>query len=264
MLLSSGERTLAAHMAEGGKAPKAGQSVRLLDIPVAGKHGAFDALHELQSGRELSDTLKTMCAKDYGHIGIAFVEHVIADKRDLGAWLADVQAVPAFTSTHSLEGRAAATFALCAMAGELAIEWGLLPWQEGEALNAAVWGFDQWRNARGTGQTETTHILRSVSDFIAKHGDSRFSALVDSNAQVRDRAGWWKDAPSNDGRVFLFTPAGLREAAHGYDFKRALDALESSGWIVERDHDKRTKKVRVAGRSLSLYAVLPADMEAAS
>src|SRR5690606_40758644 len=32
-ILSSGERSLAAHMSEAGHRPKAGQSVRLLDIP---------------------------------------------------------------------------------------------------------------------------------------------------------------------------------------------------------------------------------------
>lgn len=264
ILLSSGERSLSAHMAEGGKAAKAGQEVRLLDVPVARQHGAFDELHGLASGRELSDTLKTACATDYGHIGPAFIERLIADERDFAGMLAEALTLPDFAATHGLEGRAASSFALAGIAGELGIEWGLLPWPEGEAMQAAVWGYATWRGNRGTGQTETGQILRAVSDFIAKHGDARFSAYLDHEASVRDRAGWWKDAPLDAGRVYLFTPAGLREAAQGFDFKRALAALDEAGWIVERDHGKRTKKMRAGGNPQSLYAILPADLEGES
>jgi putative DNA primase/helicase len=43
-VLSSGERTLATHMMEGGHRAKAGQSVRLLDLPAARRFGAWDEL----------------------------------------------------------------------------------------------------------------------------------------------------------------------------------------------------------------------------
>lgn len=262
MLLSSGERSLSTHMNEGGKQTKAGQEVRLLDVPVARQHGAFDELHELATGRDLSDTLKTACATHHGHIGPAFIERLIADERDFAGILAEALTAPVFDATHGLEGRAAATFALVGMAGELAIEWGLVPWEDGEAMQAATWGYQAWRGSRGTEQTETGQIMRAVSDFIARHGDARFSEHLDGETPVRERAGWWKDAPSNEGRVYLFTSGGLREAVQGFDFTRALDALDDAGWIAERDTGKRTKKTRVGGRPQNLYAITPHDAEA--
>ncbi|MCK7577254.1 MAG: hypothetical protein MZV65_16390 [Chromatiales bacterium] len=169
-----------------------------------------------------------------------------------------------FSADTGIEGRAANAFALVALAGELAIEWGITPWKEGDALDAAALAFGLWREHRGKGRTETRQILQAVGDFIARHGDARFSPLhpirEDAEIIVRDRAGWWKSG--NDGeRVYLFLSAALCEAAPGFDLRRILDALEEGRWIVERDEGKRSKKTKVQGRrsGLGLYAIAPQD-----
>jgi putative DNA primase/helicase len=46
--------------------------------------------------------------------------------------------------------RAASKFALVAMAGELAIEYGIVPWPKGDAVKAAAEMFDAWGAGRGT------------------------------------------------------------------------------------------------------------------
>ncbi|EXJ14864.1 DUF927 domain-containing protein [Imhoffiella purpurea] len=267
VLLSSGERTLAATMAEGGKRTKAGQEARLLDIPCTRAHGVFDDLHGLADGRAFSDALRTSANRHYGHAGPAFVERLIADARDHGEYLARLIALKEFKADNGLEGRAAGAFALAALAGELAIEWGILPWSEGEALDAATIAYQGWRQARGKGQTETRQILEAVADFIAKHGDARFSPLRPTEDEeehapvVRDRAGWWKEAADNHGRAYLFSSAGLREATEGFDLRRVLDALDQAGWIDEHDEGKRSKKFKAQGRPQSLYAIAPAEVE---
>lgn len=258
VLLSSGERTLEATLAEGGRRIKAGQTVRMLDIPCQRRHGIFDALHDQPDGRALSDTLRAAALRHHGHVGPAFVEGLAADDRDFGAQLAQLIGLPAFESGDELEGRAAATFAAVAMAGELGIEYGLLPWQQGEALDAAVLAFDAWRHRRGRGQTETCQILQAIEDFIDRHGDSRFSdKLAGESPLIRDRAGWWRD--EEHGRIHYLTAAGLREATTGFDFTRALDALEGAGWLVERGRDKRATQIKVAGRKRAVYAIRPPE-----
>lgn len=264
-LLSTGERTLAAQMTEGGRQPKAGQLVRLLNVPAARRFGVFDNLHGFPEGRALADHLKTTTGRHFGHAGPAFVEALLKDGRDFGAELVTLQALPQFKAGDSQEGRAASRFALYGMAGELAAEWGILPWPEGEALKAATEGYRAWCEARGQGITEDRQILRAVADFIAKHGDGRFSRKGDgeqSNEGIfRDRAGWWTEDPEG-GRVFLFTSAGLREATAGQDFPRVLAALDSAGWLGERDHGKRSKKTDVGGgRKESLYWIRPKDLD---
>lgn len=63
-LLSTGERSITAMMHEGGKQTKAGQLVRLLNIPAARQFGVFDNLHHFVDGREMADYFKTECAKN--------------------------------------------------------------------------------------------------------------------------------------------------------------------------------------------------------
>jgi putative DNA primase/helicase len=270
ILLSSGERTITATMLEGGKRTKAGQEARLLDVPCARQHGIFDELHGMASGRQLSDTLRTAAANHYGHAGPAFTEHLLSDTDgDPGELLASIQSKPEFAADSSLEGRAAGAFALAALAGELATSYGITGWPEDEAIKAAAIGFKAWKEHRGKGHTETRQILQAVEDFIAKHGDSRFSHVLagESGPMIRDRAGWFRDdddGTDNNGikrkkRVYLFTAGGLREATTGFDFRRALDALDSAGWIAERDEGLRRKNMKVQGRSQNLYAIAPRD-----
>lgn len=262
ILLSSGEKTLAAILEENGRLAKAGHEARLLTIPSARTFGAFDALHGFTNGRAFSDALRTDAAKHYGHAGPAFVAKMIDDPRDWGDLHARIAALPEFQAADSFDGRAASAFALVALAGELAAEWGVAPWPEEEAMKAAATAFAAWRGHRPHGHTETRQILQAVADFIAKHGDSRFSALGEEDARqpvVRDRAGWWKSAL--DERVFLFTPGGLRESVPGFDFRRVLAALDASGWLAEKDEGRRSKKVKVQGRALSLYAIAPREAQ---
>ena len=267
-LLSTGERTLAAQMAEGGKQPKAGQLVRLLNVPAARKHGAFDELHGFHEGRALADHLKTVCGRYYGHAGPAFIEAMLKDGRDFGAALAEVEALEYFQAANSQEARGASRFALYGLAGELAIEWGILPWNQGEALIAAAEAFRLWKEARGGGTTEDRQILQGVADFISKHGDARFSEKAANEEDqkqppVMQRAGWWIDL-DDVGRVYLFTSQGLREAAQGHDFNRALAALDAAGWIQDRDRSKegkRSKKTAIGKRKLWLYWILPGELD---
>ena len=257
ILLSSGERSLAATMAEGGKSPKAGMEVRLLDIPCARAAGVFDCFHGLSSARAFADALRASAARHHGHAGPELVKRVIENPQDYGEVHARLLRLPIFAGDDALEGRAAHAFALVAMAGELAAEWGIVPWPEGTALEAAAWAYGAWREGRPKGQSETTQILRAVADFLGAHGDSRFTSIfLDGDGHhpvIRDRCGWWRDTDQT--RVFLFTPAGLREASAGFDFRRSLKALDTAGWIIDRDPGRNSKKVKVQGRSLNLYAV---------
>jgi putative DNA primase/helicase len=255
--LSSGERTLSTHMAEGGKQVKAGQEARLLDVPATSQtHGLFDTLHGEPDGRSFADTLKQATGRHYGHAGPAFVEALVKDKRDLPELYAKACKIPGLTGCDGLESRAANVFALLGLAGELATEYAITEWDEGEAMQAAQNGFNLWRKFRGQGQTETRQILDAVSEFILRHGDDRFSCIANSDhSSVKDRAGYWKEGNNDEGRIYLFNSPALKEAAAGFDIRRILTALDSSNWIVEHDIGKRSKKFKVAGSSKSLYAI---------
>lgn len=85
-LLSTGERSISAAMQEGGKQAKAGQLVRLLNIPANRTYGVFDDLHHFEDGRPMSDFFKTECARHYGHAGPKFVEHILSLRKGCRLW----------------------------------------------------------------------------------------------------------------------------------------------------------------------------------
>nr|WP_246167754.1 DUF927 domain-containing protein [Propionivibrio limicola] len=258
-LLSSGERTIATTMAEGGHRAKAGQAVRLLDIPVTGAFGAWDTLHDSPTAAAFSDAIKQASARQHGVVGRSFLEKLTNDDRNFCHLLEEFKNLPLF-ATDGIEGqdkRAAGRFALIGLAGELATEYGLTGWEEGAAIHAAAEGFNLWRSMRGKGNDEKRQIAEKVSGFVERHGDGRFSdADATVEIQIRDRAGWWRD--DAQGREYLFTADGMREALKGFDFNRALDVLQELGALPKPGADgKRARSFRIGGRVAKLYAIKP-------
>jgi putative DNA primase/helicase len=203
LVLSTGETTIEARLASGGISVKAGQTLRILNLPADGKHGAFDCLHDYPTGRDFSDAIKCNAKKYYGHAGPEFVRRLI-DWMKEGLDLEDRfnTAQGRFEHRDDQEGRAAKTFALVGLAGELGIEFGLLPWEKDSAMQDAITLYKRWQAGREIhreGATlEDSTMLKRVAAFIEKHADSRSSALKpkeageDRQPMIRDRIGYWE------------------------------------------------------------------------
>ena len=249
-VMSNGERTIATTMQEGGHRVKAGQSMRLLDIPVAQTFGAWDNLHGAASPAAFSDAIKRAAAQHHGLAGRAFLEKLTFDTADYCAELDKIKVLPLFATdgTEGQDKRAAARFALIGLAGELATQYGLTGWSAGDAIKAAAHAFKLWQSARGKGNDERKQIAEKVRGFIERHGDARFSNAdyTGDSQSVRDRAGWWRS--NGDGREYLFTAEGLREALKGFDFKRALDVLLELGALPVPGGRWQTGAVLSGGR----------------
>ncbi len=261
-ILSTGEVTIASRMSVGGFEAKAGQAVRVLDIPVSGKYGLFDELHCYHSGAALSQAIVNSAAQSYGHAGPAFVRAWLGWRKggSPSDYIAGME--HRFGRFDGQDGRAARLLAVCALAGEIAAVNDIVPWGAGVASDAAVHAFKLWRESRSLAGKNVEHgaILQVVADYLDKHGDSRFSGLpVNPKApdvQTRDRAGYWKLVDGK--RLYLFNSIGLKEATKGYDFPRVLKALEQARALAEMDPGKRSKKVRTpGGRPTPLYVIDP-------
>jgi putative DNA primase/helicase len=258
-ILSSGERTISTSMLEGGYRAKAGQSVRLLDIPASGTHGAWNNLHGHATGAAFSDAIKTAAIIHHGLAGRAFLERLTKDTQDLAAHLEKLKKAPIFAATDGQHKRVAARFAVIALAGELATEYGITGWPEGLALDAAIHGFQAWLATRGEGNDERRQIIERVTDFIERHGDGRFSSIKSSDSdKMRDRAGWYRD--ETKGRVYLFTTEGLREALKGFDFAHALDHLTEAEMLPKAQaNGEHSRSYHISGRSMRLYTITPKE-----
>ena len=257
MILSNGEHSIETTMSEGGQRIKAGQLVRLPSIPVFGAFGVWDNLHGM-TGAAFTDSIKNATKLQHGYVGRAFLEKLTRDKTDLPDYLERIKSLPEFT-IQDAEGqvkRVAARFALVAMAGEIATEYGLTGWQLGDAIVAAKQSLNAWRDTLvSAGNSEKHQAIEKIATFLERHGDSRFSdADKGEDSKTIERAGWWRDG--DDGRTYLFTASGLREALKGSDFKNALNDLEKAGIIPPANSTgERAKSQRIGGRLIRLYEV---------
>jgi uncharacterized protein (DUF927 family) len=181
LVLSNGEVRLADKLGEIRQKSRAGQEVRLIDIPAdAGRgYGVFDSPGP-DGAHKLADTIKRNCSIHYGRAGPEFVRRLIAagklDNTD------DLEkAMATFTKDNVPAGadpqvhRGANRFALVAVAGELAIDLGILPWAKGTAAGAAKRCFEAWIEARGGIEAhEVRQAIEQVATYITMHGASRF------------------------------------------------------------------------------------------
>lgn len=102
--------------------------MRLLQIPVFGKYGAFDNLHEHVNGKAFADAVSRAASQYFGTAGIAYLERLTAAVNagdDIGAAVVAITRQIAEDNLSPQEGRAAAAFALVATAGELATDYGI-------------------------------------------------------------------------------------------------------------------------------------------
>ena len=200
VFLSTGEISLADKMAEDGRGRRAmaGQNVRVIDIAAdAGAGlGAFENLHGEADGDVFSRKLVAATRRYYGEAAHIFLEKLVADRdgtaakvRNLVEPLANAM-IPA--GADGQVRRVAQRFALIGAAGELAREFGILPWPEGEAAKAASVCFNDWMRARGGhGAAELRDGIAQVRHFLELEGSSRFECW-DGEMRIQRRAGFYK------------------------------------------------------------------------
>jgi uncharacterized protein (DUF927 family) len=209
LVISTGEIPMASKITEDrGRRAYAGQSVRLLDIPAdAGQgYGAFDhAGPESDAGR-LAEAIKQAAASAYGTAGPEFVRQIIEGGvdhvRNLGkGMIADFSQANVPPEADGQVKRAAERLGLIGAAGELAREWGIVPWQVGEAMEAARRILDEWIAQRGGMRAaEEREAIAQVRRYIEAYGEARFEPLDEGTGNILDpdglrvlnRVGWRK------------------------------------------------------------------------
>lgn len=246
LFLSAGEIGLAEHMGEAGKSPRAGQEIRLAEIPAdAGKGlGIFEELHGYAGGAEFSKALTEAARRNYGGAFIAFLEKLVKHQHEVPDEVKTAQRKfqdrHLTDHAHGQARRVADRFALVGAAGELAQRWGIVPWQPGEAMKAARTCFDAWLTRRGgEGNAEERAALRAVREFLRRYGESAFTDMdrpandTDKHAPVRsDRAGYRRhDAAADAVEYFIFTEVWRTRVCKGFDAAAVGRMLAGRGFV---------------------------------
>lgn len=287
LFLSAGEIGLTEHMAEVGKVTRAGQEIRLAEIPAdagAGM-GAFEHLHGRTGGADFAKALDAAARKHYGHAFRAFVSKLIEYRDDVAGTARGF--VKKFEATHLTANasgqarRVAHRFALVAAAGELATDWGITGWEAGEALGASGKTFAAWLAHRGgEGHQESRAMLEAVRRFLHQHGEARFSdwdrplAKDDHAPRVINKAGVRRFIPDAAATTsedtpgawehFIYPEVFKAEVCKGYDYKAVVQNLVKLGAMQEPDKDgKFARKVRLPGEGdKRVFRILPTIWEA--
>ena len=238
MVLSTGEKGLAEKIADEGGRVQAGQLVRLIDVPAdagAGM-GIFENLHGHESPQAFADAIKRAAATDYGHAARAFIGKMQENSTEavdsLTRFLAEGLPLISPDAASGQAQRVARRFLLCAAAGEMAAQWGVLPWEKGDALGAVKVCFDAWLALRGgAGAAEDAAILERVALFIEQNGASRFQDVDSPGATCVNRVGFRRKV--DDGMEFLVLPESFKaEVCKGHNAKRAAAVLLENGLLL--------------------------------
>lgn len=238
LFLSTGEISLADHMSEAGKKARAGQEVRIIDIPAdIHKYGLFEELHGHPNGAAFSQALVQACNVFHGVPAREFLRKLVEDGEGVDLLVEQAMTSIMALVPHNNDGqvlRVGKRFAIVAAAGELATIYGITGWKQGTALEAAKSGFADWLQARGsTGPQEETAILSQVRRFFELHGDSRFTPWdADEAYKTSHRAGFRRIGGDGQVSFFVFTQTFKAELAAGYDYKRVCQVCLRHGLLL--------------------------------
>jgi putative DNA primase/helicase len=265
LFLSTGEVTLSDKMREDGRAPKAGQDVRMVDIPVNpdGLDQAFEVWSDFESSKAMADHLRVATRRYYGTAARAFLERLcLAKEEDL---LALERRKVSWARAHmprgadSQVGRVVDRFALVALAGELALKWGVVPWTLGNAGWAAELCLQAWLVQRGgIGAGEHERGIAAVLGFIERHGSSRFADWEILGERVTNCAGS-RRRDGQDRLDYLFHAEGWKDACEGFNPKDVARACAEVGLldaVMESGKLRFQKNVKVPGRGTERFYII--------
>ena len=256
-VLSTGELTVKQMIESCGKRVKAGQDVRLICIPAdAGAGlGAFEDLHGYQDAGSFARVIKNAACEHYGHAAKAFIRAFQAHReeatKDFKAAMSGGLSIlfPSESTFKASDGqvlRVAQRILLVGLAGEAAAEWGIVPWEEGEALGAAKRCFSDWLAERGSvGAAEDEAIVHDVLAFLEQNSQSCFQDWENFEEKVIQRVGFRKIEDYHT--IFYVLPTGFEKICAGHNPARAKKILFDRGLLIKKDRNAYASNMRLPG-----------------
>lgn len=263
--ISTGEMDIETFLASGGLKVKAGQLVRLLNIPME-KATAF---HDYQNGKQHADALKAAWTDNHGAAGREWVKYLAGHQQEAKAAVKAAQErwrglIPADYGEQV--HRVAERFAI--MEAAMVLGGVITGWGEQQSRDAIQHCFNAWVKEFGTGNKEHRQIIEQCEAFLNAHGFSRFAPLPynPESLPIRDLAGYrQRGGHDADPMIFYTFPAAFeKEIAQGFNVKQFAKVLAESGILTPpasgRGYQK--KSPRIDGRQFNVYVIQHQQEEA--
>ncbi len=226
---------------------------------MSAESGVFDTGDDPE---RLARALKQGAVSYYGTAGPAFINKIITNPDDVAAIAQESRDAFREQVAGDVQSgqvlRAANRLGLVAVAGELAIQLGLLPWPTGSVNEATAEAFRSWHAERGGNDpAEIRAAIEQIGGLLEQHGDSRFDHIDRSpeTRPVANRLGHFRD--EGDSKQSLIQFNTWRDVfCAGLDAKMVTRALVERGMLLPGDDNHPTQSVRIDGKVVRAY-VLP-------
>jgi len=241
MIFTSGEVSIAAHMATAGVETKMGQEVRLLQIAAdAGKDmGMFEDIHGFSSPSEYANHIKNVTSLYYGEPLRVWLSQLVSERQAIAIAAQRIierfKAVVLPGTVGAVTPRAAMRFGAVAAAGELATKLGLTGWNEGQAFDAAVTCFASWK----------VHL--KTFDPTAKAVERVRHFIVDNEAHFADPTGGGDSTVGyyKKGAFLIFPEVFREQVCNGVDYQEVAEQIEKVGFLLTSGTNRRRRSGKV-------------------
>ncbi|ASD86216.1 DUF927 domain-containing protein [Salmonella enterica] len=256
--ISTGEKDVETFLAEEGIRAKAGQLVRLLNIPME----KSTVHHEHASGYEHAKALKVAYTENHGATGREWVKWLASNQQEAK------DAVKA--ARERWDGlipenygdqvkRVADRFAIL----EAALIAGqyLTGWSEQASRDAVQHCFNAWVGEFGTGSKEHQQAIEQCEAFLNAYGASRFAPLPydPRDLPIKELAGYRQKKGGDERPMIFYTfPAVFeKEIAAGFNAKQFAKALKAAGMLTPPGSGRgyQRKSPRIDGRQINVYVI---------
>nr|WP_320375639.1 DUF927 domain-containing protein [Escherichia coli] len=256
--ISTGEMDIETFLSAGGLKVKAGQLVRLLNLPME----KSVSHHEYQNGKQHADALKEAYQTNHGAAGREWIKWLASHQQEAKQAVRAAQErwrglIPADygEQVHRVGER----FAILEAA--LVLGMPVTGWGEQESRDAIQHGFNAWVKEFGTGNREHKQIIEQAEAFLNAHGFSRFAPYPYDPAglPIPNLAGYrQKGAHDADPIVFYTFPAAFEgEIAKGFNAKQFARVLAGAGVLKPPASGRgyQRKSPRIDGRQINVYVL---------
>ena len=256
--ISTGEMDLDTFIASAGRKTKAGQLVRLLNIPLS-KAVRF---HDHQNGKQHADALKDAYQHHHGAAGREWIK-----------WLADHQQ-QAIDTVRECEARwrslipadygeqvhrVGARFAIL----EAALILGnvITGWDVQTCRDAVQHSYNAWLREFGTGNKEHQQIVEQTEAFLNSFGLSRFAPFpyCSTDMPIKDLAGYRQKGSHDESPMIFYTFPGAfeKEIAQNFNHKQFAEVLKNAGMLTPPTSGRgyQRKSPRIDGRQFNVYVL---------